>query len=109
MFDCFEEEHFNSYKKDCDNFKNSLGTDEKWKKIDCESNLKINDNIYIEYLPYSQKYLYTHTPECGTIVEIKESGDIIIKNHKNILLNIEKDHLGLYSKAYDMILKKLES
>ncbi len=109
MFDYFEEEYFNSYKKECDNFKNSLGTDEKWKNINLESSLKINDKIYVEYLPCSQKYLYTHTPECGTIVEITDSGEIIINNHKNIIMNIEKDYLGLYSKAYDMIVKKLNS
>lgn len=39
--------------------KNSLGTDDKWKNID-ESNIKINDKIYVEYFPNSQKYSKAH-------------------------------------------------
>lgn len=102
------EEHFLNYKKECCEYKNSLNHDEKkWINYYCLSELKVNDIIYIEYLPNSQKYLYLHTPECGKIIEISIENEIFILNHEKKIINIEKDHLSMYSTGYDMIVKKL--
>ncbi len=106
MYDEEELIIFKEYENECIEFKNKLGSEKNW--VIYNHNLKIGDKIYVEYLPCSQKYLYTHTPECGTVVEINEN-EILILNHKNIKINLEKGHLGWYSKAYDMIIYKLEN
>lgn len=91
---------------------------EDW--IECyESNLKIGDLVYAEYYPDSQKYLYTHFPECGTVKDIKEITfespfdgksvkelSIIILNHNGNLIDLNKDHLSNFSRGYFMNIKK---
>ncbi len=101
-----DEEYYFNYKNECDEHKDFLGKKDKWSYINL-CNLKVGDIVYLEYLPNSQRYLNYHTPECGKITEINEEKEIFILNHKNQIINIEKGHLGLYSKAYDIIILKL--
>ncbi len=103
-YDDEEVQYYKEYKNECIKYKNNIGSDNMWKSF--ESNINLGDKIYIEYLPMSQKYIFTHTPECGIVVEINENKEIFILNHKNQVTNIEKGYLGLYSKAYDMIIYK---
>lgn len=103
----YEEEEYMIYKEyenACIEYKNKLGPENNW--ISINHNIKVGDKIYVEYLPCSQKYMYTHTPECGTVTKINEEG-IFICNHENITINLEKGYLGWYSKAYDMLIYKL--
>ena len=71
MFEDFElnEMNYNEHKNECDKIKESYGDDSKWKNCYIDE-LEIGDIIYVEYLPYSQKYLYYHTPECGLVNKI---------------------------------------
>lgn len=102
-----DEEYYFNYKNECDKHKELLGTKGKWLHVNLYD-LKVGDIVYLEYLPSSQKYLNYHTPECGKITEISEEKEIFILNHKNEIINIEKGHLGWYSKAYDTIILKLK-
>ena len=54
------------------NCKNGISQyEEDW--VNCNpADLKLGDIVYVEYYPDSQKYLYTHCPEYGTIQEINE-------------------------------------
>lgn len=101
-----DEEYYFNYKDECDKHKDFLGTNKKWSHVNF-NDLKVGDIIYLEYLPSSQKYLNYHTPECGKIIEINDKKEIFILNHKNQIINIEKEHLGWYSQAYDVIALKL--
>lgn len=91
---------------------------EDW--VDCsESNLKVGDIVFVEYSPDSQKNLYTLCPEYGIIEEIKEITyesaidnrlvkelSIIIVNHNGNLVDLNKNHLSIYSRGYYMNIKK---
>ena len=60
---------------------------EDW--IECrEEDLKMGDIIFAEYLPDSQKYIYAHFPEYGTVQEIGEDNtktkvEVTILNHND--------------------------
>jgi hypothetical protein len=59
-------------------------------------NLKIGQTIYIEFIPYSQKYIYFLYPKYGIIQSI-HNDIIIIKNENNIeeeLLHDGVSYLG---------------
>jgi hypothetical protein len=114
-----EREIYDSEREKAQRFKNVLSSSQDdW--IDCmESDLKIGDVIYVEYLPDSQKYMYTHSPEYGTVREIntdeyyspiedkqKSFLCITIKNQNDQLVKINKDHLSIYSTGYYMCIKK---
>jgi hypothetical protein len=104
----FEEiDYYNKYSIKCNKYKSSISKfEDDWTNIQ-RVDLNIGNYIYVEYTPSSQKYLYTHTPECGKIVEIDEvTEDIYIINQDNEKISIIKDGLGLYSSAYDMYIQK---
>jgi hypothetical protein len=99
--------------------KDSLSTrTDEW--IDCdEQNLKVGDIIYVEYLPDSQKYLYTYHPQFGKVTEINTEEDyssidkkrksflsIKIVNQNNKVENLNKEHLSIYSRGYYILIKK---
>ncbi len=91
---------------------------EDW--ISCkEEDLKVGDIIFVEYSPDSQKHLYTHNPEYGTVQAVgvekyysanedktKTELAVQILNHEGQLVNINKDHLSMYSRGYCINLKK---
>ena len=109
MYYDYDEEQFNAYKEECDKIKYSLGDEINWSNIRDFDVLKIDDIIYVQYSPCSQKYLFLHTPECGVIIRITDSGEIFIKNHKDKIITIEKENLSMYSKGYDYYIQKLET
>ena len=86
---------------------------EDW--VECrEEDLKMGDIIFAEYLPDSQKYIYKHFPEYGTVQEIGEDNtktevEVTILNHNGDLVKINKDHLSIYSRGYCLFLKKYKS
>lgn len=94
---------------------------EDW--VDCiEKELKLGDIIFAEYSPDSQKYLYTHCPEYGTVKEIsvdeyysptedkqRTEVSVTILNHNGNLVKINKDNLSMYSRGYCIYIKKYES
>lgn len=91
---------------------------EDW--VECsESDLKIGDIVYVEYSPDSQKHLYTHYPEYGSVQKIglgeyyspsddktKTELSITILNYDGRLVKLNKDHLSIYSRGYCMYIKK---
>ena len=107
MYDIYDIEHYNTYKQLCLEFKDSLN--ENWVDVDDVSDLVLNDTIYIEYTPMSQKHLYEHTPECGVITSINKDFDqIFIINHTNNIIDIIKPGLGLYSSNYFITIYKVQ-
>ena len=79
-----------------------------------EEDLKMGDIIFAEYLPDSQKYIYAHFPEYGTVQEIGEDNtktkvEVTILNHNGDLVKINKDPLSIYSRGYCLFLKKYKS
>lgn len=93
---------------------------EDW--VSCNNeDLKNGDIVYVEYFPDSQKYLYTHCPEYGTVQEIyineyespslnKMVKELAIKilNHNGQIINLNKDNLSMYSRGYFMDIKKYQ-
>jgi hypothetical protein len=121
VYNCVEEEIFDSEQEKAINMKNSISQyPEDW--IDCyEKDLKVGDIVYVEYSPDSQKYIYSYTPQYGSIKEIKlvesispttdkkiEEYDIHILNHNGEMVNLNKDNLSIYSRGYTMYIKKFE-
>lgn len=94
----------------------------EWKPIKIDD-IHMDDHICISYIPNSQKYLYTHTPEIGIVIKINKINitdpndynnekdqvinDIIIKNADNEEISIYKEGLCYYSRGYDMFIDKL--
>lgn len=83
--------------------------------------LIVGDLVYVEYSADSQKYIYTYHPECGIVREIKKNTyqsvsdnttkteySVIIQNHNGDLIDLNKDHLSIYSSGYVMFIKKYE-
>lgn len=86
------------------------------------SDLKIGDKIFIEFYPFSQKYVFMLYPKYGTIIEIIPFDDlnsdsnsdicpienIIISNDK-ISYSISHGFYGYFNntRSYDFIIKKL--
>jgi hypothetical protein len=101
--------------------KNTLSVhSEDWVSVD-ESDLKVGDIVYVEYSPDSQKHIYTHYPEYGTVREIgsdeyyspsddkiKKEISIKILNYDGQLVKLNKDHLSMYSRGYCIYIKKYE-
>ena len=63
-------------------------------------NLKINDYVYIDFIPDSQKYIYDLTPKLGIISNIEYNNDnypnITIKNHDDLYENLLHDCCSYY-------------
>jgi hypothetical protein len=117
----FEKEVYDQEYEKANNCKDAISQyEEDW--VNCyPENLKLGDIVYVEYFPDSQKYIYTHCPEYGLIEEINEeeyqhpvNGNtfkemyIKILNHNGQIVNLNKDHLSIYSKGYYMNIKKYE-
>lgn len=91
---------------------------EDW--VECnESDLALGDIVYVEYSPDSQKHLYTHYPEYGSVQKIeleeyyspfdektKTEPSITILNHEGRLVKLNKYHLSMYSRGYFISIKK---
>lgn len=84
-----------------------------------DSDIKLGDIVYVEYSPDSQKYLYTHCPEYGTVHKIQiykqispfdnkiiEVVSIDILNHNGEIVNLNKEPLSIYSRGYCMYIEK---
>jgi hypothetical protein len=75
--------------------------------------LKIGDKIIVYFYPYSQKYIYSLFPKYGTITNIKsfenEPIDLLSITLKNDIneYNANQEGVGLYSRAFDVIIKKI--
>ena len=115
FYSTYDEETYNKHTDKCIIYKNLLAKPDKWSTC-CLDDINVGDYIYVEYCPSSLKNLYEHTPECGQVVEIKNTlcivtnnnyKDIIIKNHLNDNISIIKDWLGYYSKSYEIYLEKI--
>lgn len=115
----YEREFFETEYDKVNEKKDSISSDPNdW--INCtESELNIGDTICVNYLPDSQKYLYTHTPELGIIKKIeiiefksfidnkiKKEFSIIIHNHNDELVDINKGNHSIYSKGYCIYIQK---
>jgi hypothetical protein len=99
--------------------KNTLSSNqEDWVSV-TESDLKVGDIVHVEYCPDSQKHIYTHYPEYGTVLEIesdeyysssddkiKHEISIKILNYDGQLVKLNKDHLSMYSRGYCIHIKK---
>jgi hypothetical protein len=118
--DIYDENIFNEENKLVNIYKKNLEEKNKgfWTDYD-ETSLKCGDIISVYYSPDSQKYIYTHTPECGVIQTINkinyinpatdnytEELSIMIINHKNNLIDINKSNLSLYSQGYIKYIQK---
>lgn len=115
-----DENIFNEELKLVKLYKRNLEEKHKGYWIDIEeSKLKCGDIISVSYSPDSQKYIYTHTPECGIIQSIDninyinpatdkyiEELSIMIINHKNQLIDINKSNLSIYSQGYFKYIQK---
>lgn len=114
-----EKEIFDAEKNKAIVKKNSVSMySEDW--VEChENSLNVGDIVFVEYFPDSQKHLYTHYPEYGTVQEIKEFTyesptdnqlvkelSIIILNYNGDLIDLNKDHLSIYSRGYYMFITK---
>lgn len=111
-----EQEHYNNYCQQCTKYKNKLSNETcKWVDTNID-NIKVGDEIYVEYIPSSLKNLYDLTPECGKVVEIQyvdcpyetnnKYTDIVIINHLDLKISIDKGWLGMYSRCYDVAIYK---
>lgn len=117
----FEKELYDSEQEKANNMKNSISLyPEDWVTC-CQKDLKVGDIVYAEYFPDSQKYLYTYHPQYGCVQKIEkieykspstnqkiEEYDIHILNHNGEIVNLNKDHLSIYSRGYEMNIKKYE-
>jgi hypothetical protein len=112
----FEQEIYDAEYEKIIELKNTLSAyPEDW-VTSTEFDLKIGDIIYVEYCPDSQKYMYTHCPEYGTVQEIgldefddkKQKISIKILNYKGQIVDLNKEHLSIYSCGYCMYIKKYE-
>ena len=114
-----EKELYDTESEKVMNMKDAISRDpEDW--IECgEENLRIGDTIVVDYSPDSQKHLYTHYPEYGTVESIgveeyysptddktKTEISVTIFNHNGKLVKINKDHLSIYSRGYCVYIKK---
>jgi pyruvate carboxylase len=117
----YEKEIYDNEYKKANELKKSLSKNSKDWKLCNEEELQINDIIYVEYYPDSQKYIYTHSPEYGIIKEIRTDEyyspieninkmeiSIIILNQNNKLVKINKEHFSIYSRGYLMSIEKYE-
>lgn len=76
-----------------------------------EEDVSVGDIIYVDYITCSQKYIYTHKPECGIVISVNKNGsenDIVIINQNGEYVSIIKGHLSMYSRGYELIIKKLQ-
>ena len=71
-------------------------------------NININDNIYIVYMPYSQRYIYLLYPKYGNVISI-DNNNIIIKNINNETENILHDNISYFgdSLGYEYTIYKI--
>ena len=111
----FDREQYEAEAEKALSRKKSISTySEDWVRC-AEEKLKVGDIVYVEYSPDSQKYIYTHTPEYGSVQEIQveksEDGKekkylITILNHNGDLVNLDKGDLSIYSRGYCMYIEK---
>ena len=116
FFDTFQEEYYIKHTSVCLMFKESIALNEKWQSCTFDD-ITIGDYIYVEYTPSSQRYIYTHVPECGKVTDIvfvkceftnTNNKHIFINNHNDENTLINKDGFCMYSSGYEMnILKKI--
>ena len=73
-----------------------------------EEDININDNIYIIFMSYSQKYIYSLYPKYGTVMSI-DNNNIIIKNINNENENILHDNISYFgdSLGYEYTIYKI--
>lgn len=77
--------------------------DKKLKIISLDK-ININDNLYVIFHPFSQKYIYTLTPKYGkvkTINNIENVIDIMIDNYKNSEENLLHAGVSYMGHSYD--------
>ena len=70
--------------------------------------ININDNIYIIFMSYSQRYIYTLYPKYGTVISI-DNNNIIINNIHNENENILHDNISYFgdSLGYEYTIYKV--
>ena len=130
MFDYFNDTKYNEECQKLKHFKSILETNDfKFKKTNFDD-LKPKDIIYIEFYPYSQKYIYDLYPIFGIIKEIKPLIPIVNSSNEqlqdltierliltSIFNNLENNiHQGFHhwtsylgnSRGYDYIIYKLK-
>jgi hypothetical protein len=114
-----EEEIYNSRSKQIEELKSSLDSNpDSWTSCS-ESEIKIGDIISVYYMVDSQKYLYVHLPEFGTVQKVeqveyycptsdsyKQEYSITILNSDGKLVLTNKEHLSMYSRGYYMCIEK---
>jgi hypothetical protein len=114
-----KEIHYNDYYKQCLKHKNKItDINQIWIDINIDD-VKVGDDVFIEYHQNSLKNFFDLTPECGKVVEIEllncpvnnnKYKNILIINHLNQKISIDKEWSGLYSRCYDItIYKKINS
>lgn len=122
MFTDYEINYYEEISNKCNAIKQQ-NLNGEWKSIKIDD-IQIDDDIFITYIPNSQKNLYTHTPEIGKVIRIDKTNcvnpnnyndhsthfiinDIIIKNADDEEISIYKYGLCYYSNGYDMYIEKL--
>ena len=92
------EDYRENYTNIVNNINNIINTKNK-EEINI-NDLKINDYIYIDFIPDSQKYIYDLTPKLGIISSIINNNDdipnITILNYNDIYENILHDYCSYY-------------
>lgn len=75
------------------------------------NDININDKIYIEFLPNSQKYIYQLYPKYGIIVNINNNNQLIkiFNFNTNKIENLFHDYVSYYGDipGYDYTLYKI--
>jgi len=76
-------------------------------RIDLQD-IKLNDNIYIDFIPDSQKYITTLFPKYGKIINI-EDNNIEIFNLSNITESLLHDSVSYFgdSLGYSYVIYKI--
>ena len=95
------EDDMKNYTNIVNNINNIINTRNK-EEINI-NDLKINDYIYIDFIPDSQKYIYDLTPKLGIISSIINNNDeidnipnITILNYNGVYENILHDYCSYY-------------
>ncbi len=110
----YQEDEIKNYEESTDYITNLIANS-KIKPIEI-SDLQVNDTVYINFYPNSQKYIYSLYPKYGKVLSIKldkhfdnlekkyyQNYIIKIQNHNGLIENLLHDGVSYYgtSLGYD--------
>jgi hypothetical protein len=116
----YDDYEIEEYEKTTEEIKSQIAN-KKLKKVNLNE-INIDDVVYISFLPYSQKYIYSLSPKLGKVISIANTKitnyndreeiilDITIQNHKNqeeYLFHPGVSYMG-HSLGYDYLIYLVE-